>query len=229
VNLTAQPANNATVVVDGTTYTFKTALTAAGATPGEVLIGASASTAANNLAEAINGTLAGAQTLFGAASTTVSAPDAHVSAVALGSTVTLTALTTGNNNAYTLAGTGAGVSVSGATFTGGAAASTQTTTETNDLSSAADAQATLGLINSAIASVASLRGTLGATVNRLTAASNVITTETQNLTSAENGITAADIPTVVANLSQYTILEQSGISALAQANTAQQSILKLLQ
>jgi flagellin len=143
--------------------------------------------------------------------------------------VTLTALTTGNNNTYSLTSSGAGIAVSGATFTGGAAASTGTTTETNDLSSAADAQATLGLINSAIASVASLRGTLGATVNRLTAASNVITTETQNLTSAEDGITAADIPTVVANLSQYTILEQSGISALAQANTAQQSILKLLQ
>ena len=39
---------------------------------------------------------------------------------------------------------------------------------------------------------------------------------------------AADIPTAVSNLSQYMILDQSGISALAQANSAEQSILKLL-
>jgi flagellin len=117
----------------------------------------------------------------------------------------------------------------GGTLAGGVAAVTTHPVATNDLSTAADAQTTLGLIDTAIATVAGLRGTLGATVNRLTAASNVITTETQNLTSAEDGITAANIPQVVANLSQYTILEQSGISALAQANTAQQSILKLLQ
>jgi flagellin len=99
----------------------------------------------------------------------------------------------------------------------------------NDLSTAADAQATLSLINTAIASVAATRGTIGANINRLQAASAVITNQTQNLTSAEDTITAADIPSVVANLSRYTILNQSGISALAQANSAQQSILKLLQ
>ena len=150
--------------------------------------------------------------------------------------VTLTAISgtqpgaSGNTLTVADSGTASGnVYISSPTFTGGANAASGNVTVTNTLSTAADAKATLGLINSAIASVASLRGTLGATVNRLTAASNVITTETQNLTSAEDGITAADIPTVVANLSQYTILEQSGISALAQANTAQQSILKLLQ
>jgi flagellin len=222
VSLTGLPADGDTVDVDGTTYTFKTTLTA---TADQVAIGSSAATAATNLAEAIdaNGT---AGTNYGTGTTA----NANVSAVATGSTVTLTAITAGTaGNAFTLTATGANTSVSGATFAGGAAAGTATTTETNDLSTAADAQATLGLINSAIASVASLRGTLGANVNRLTAASNVITNEVQNLTSAEDGITAADIPQVVANLSQFTILEQSGISALAQANTAQQAVLKLLQ
>jgi flagellin len=98
-----------------------------------------------------------------------------------------------------------------------------------DLSSQADAQAALVLINGAITNVASVRGTLGASVNRLTAASNVINSQVQNLTSAENTITAADIPTVVANLTKYSILEQTGISALAQANQQQQLVLKLLQ
>jgi len=89
-------------------------------------------------------------------------------------------------------------------------------------------QTALTMINSAIASVASMRGTIGADINRLRAASNVATVQTRNLTSAEDGIMAADIPTAVSNLSQYMILDQSGISALAQVNSAQQSILKLL-
>ncbi|MGA8837759.1 MAG: flagellin [Candidatus Sulfotelmatobacter sp.] len=100
---------------------------------------------------------------------------------------------------------------------------------TTDLSTQTDAQTALTLINSAITNIASVRGTLGASVNRLTAASNVINSQVQNLTSAENTITAADIPSVVANLTKYSILEQTGISALAQANQQQQLVLKLLQ
>jgi flagellin len=93
---------------------------------------------------------------------------------------------------------------------------------------ATDPEATLTLINAAINTVASDRGAVGAGINRLQAASNVLNNETQNLTSAEDQITAADIPTVVANLSKYSILEQTGISALSQANTAQQQVLNLL-
>lgn len=91
-----------------------------------------------------------------------------------------------------------------------------------------DPEATLTLINSAISTVALDRGTIGAGINRLQAASNVMNNEVQNVTSAEDQITAADIPTVVANLSKYSILEQTGISALAQANTQQQQVLNLL-
>jgi flagellin len=100
---------------------------------------------------------------------------------------------------------------------------------TTDLNTQADAQAALTQINQAVSNIASTRGTLGASVNRLTAASNVINSQVQNLTSAENTILAADIPTAVANLTKYSILEQTGISALAQANQQQQLVLKLLQ
>jgi flagellin len=91
-----------------------------------------------------------------------------------------------------------------------------------------DPEATLALINTAITTVALDRGTLGAGINRLQAASNVENTQIQNLTAAESQITSADIPTVVANLSKFSILEQTGISALTQANTAQQQVLHLL-
>jgi flagellin len=109
--------------------------------------------------------------------------------------------------------------------TGGSAVNLATT----DLNTQGDAQTALTLINSAISNIASVRGTLGASVNRLTAASNVINSQVQNLTSAQNTITAADIPSAVANLTKYSILEQTGISALAQANQQQQLVLKLLQ
>ena len=107
-------------------------------------------------------------------------------------------------------------------LTGGAAGSI------NDLLTQSDATAALSLIDGAVAAVAALRGNIGATVNRLQSASNVINNQVQNLTSAENAVTAADIPTAVANLTQFSILEQTGISALAQANQQQQLVLKLL-
>jgi len=99
----------------------------------------------------------------------------------------------------------------------------------DNLSTSSAAVTALADINSAISNVAGLRGTIGAGVNRLQSAVNVINSQVQNLTAAQDAITAANIPQQVTNLSEYSILNQSGISALAQANSAQQSILKLLQ
>jgi flagellin len=99
---------------------------------------------------------------------------------------------------------------------------------TTSLSTQASAQTTLNSINQAIQNVASTRGTLGAGINRLQSASNVINNQVQNLTTAEDGIRAADIPSTVANLTKYSILEQTGIAALAQANQTQQLVLSLL-
>ncbi len=97
-----------------------------------------------------------------------------------------------------------------------------------NLTTADLAQTELTAINAAISTVASDRGTIGAGINRLQAASNVFNVQIQNLTTAEDQITAADIPTVVGNLSKFSILEQTGISALAQANAQQQQVLNLL-
>jgi len=99
----------------------------------------------------------------------------------------------------------------------------------DNLSTSAAAVTSLADINNAISNVAGLRGTIGAGVNRLQSAVNVINSQVQNLTAAQDAITSANIPQQVTNLSEYSILNQSGISALAQANSSQQSILKLLQ
>jgi flagellin len=188
-----------------------------------------------NLAHAINNSGGVAGTDY-----KVAGADANeTAAVPAGNTLTLTAvsLVPGTGNALTTTQTGTAVFTLpvGATFSGGTAATSVSTPVTNTLLSAAganpgaNAQATLGLITSAIASVAALRGAIGANINRLQAASNVQSVQVQNLTAAEDSIVAANIPQQVTNLSQFSILNQSGISALAQANSAQQSILKLLQ
>lgn len=101
-------------------------------------------------------------------------------------------------------------------------------TLTHALDTAANATTSLADVNTAIQTVASTRGTIGASINRLQAASNVMNNQVQNLTAAEDGIRAADIPTTISNLSRYSILNQTGISALAQANSQEQSVLNLL-
>jgi flagellin len=98
-----------------------------------------------------------------------------------------------------------------------------------DLTTNSNAQTALGDLNTAIAAIASQRGTIGATVNQLTAHTNVMNTQVQNLTSAVDGITAANIPQEVANMSKLQILTQTGMAALSQANQSQQAVLRLLQ
>ena len=98
-----------------------------------------------------------------------------------------------------------------------------------DLSSQGNAQAALLQINSAISDVAAQRGYLGAQVNTLNAFSSVSTTQQQNITAAQNQVQATDYAAATTQLSKYEILSQTGISALAQANSLQQEVTKLLQ
>ncbi|MFZ0478554.1 MAG: flagellin [Terriglobales bacterium] len=109
------------------------------------------------------------------------------------------------------------------------AGSTAISIASNDLTTASDAQAALTNINEAIAGIASLRGSIGASSNQLSAATSVMNNQITNLTSAENNIMDANMGTETANLSQQSILQQTGIAALQQANQMQQSVLKLLQ
>ena len=109
---------------------------------------------------------------------------------------------------------GAGISFTGATV--------------NTLT-AATAQNVLTTVTSAIAAVAYQRGVIGANVNELTAASGVASDESENLTAAEDNIRATNYGQATSDLAKYEVLSQTGISALAQANSVQQEVLKLLQ
>jgi len=100
---------------------------------------------------------------------------------------------------------------------------------TTDLSSSADAQNALSALNGAISDVAAQRGYIGAQINTLNAVANVETTQQENVTSAENSVMATDYASATSQMSKYEILSQTGISALAQANSMQQLVTKLLQ
>lgn len=131
----------------------------------------------------------------------------------------------------------------GLTYTSGAGTATSTlayapagtagtTTEdlsTTDLTSAANAQTALNSVYKAVQDVAAERGYTGAQINTLNAVSNVETTEQTNVTAAQNSIMATDYASATSAMSKYEILSQTGISALAQANSMQQLVTKLLQ
>jgi flagellin len=97
------------------------------------------------------------------------------------------------------------------------------------LTSTTAAATALTDITAAIATVAATRGTVGASINQLTADTSVENTEVQNLTSAQNNVQNADIAKVTSNLTQYNVLEQTGFAALQQSQSAEQNVLKLLQ
>jgi flagellin len=107
---------------------------------------------------------------------------------------------------------------------------TNATSGANDsLLTTASAQTALTDIYNAITSVSAQRGAIGASVNRLNAVVNVMSNQVQNIQSAQNNIQNADIGKTVANMTQYNILESTGMAALQQSNQAQQAVLKLVQ
>jgi flagellin len=143
--------------------------------------------------------------------------------------VTFTAA--GADDALTAAGTAVALAFTAPSATGSNGI-TYTPGTGEDLSAtnlSTGAAAALTDINSAISDVAAQRGYLGSQINTLNAVSNVDSTEQENVVSAENSITATDYGAATSNLSKYEILEQTGISALAQANTTEQLVTKLLQ
>jgi flagellin len=131
--------------------------------------------------------------------------------------------TTSGTITLTAASTTAAATISETGVSGGADLAT------TNLTSSTDAMTALTTLNAAISDVASQRGYLGSQINTLNSVASVETTEEENLTSAENSISATNYGQATTAMSQEQVLTQTGISALAQANSSQNDILKLLQ
>ena len=98
-----------------------------------------------------------------------------------------------------------------------------------DVKSVNSATLMLSQIDSAIGTVDTLQSTLGAIQNRFQSTISSLSTTTQNLTTARSGVQDTDYAAETANLTKSQILQQAGISMLAQANQLPQQVLKLLQ
>ncbi|MFT5284043.1 MAG: flagellin [Planctomycetota bacterium] len=89
--------------------------------------------------------------------------------------------------------------------------------------------ASLATIDTAINSVNSLRGALGASQNRLSSTIRSILNSRENLASAESRIRDVDVAEETADLTRNSIMQQAAVSVLSQANVQPQIALSLLQ
>jgi len=83
-------------------------------------------------------------------------------------------------------------------------------------------------IDQAINRVNENRSNMGAMQNRLHSTSNSLGIATENLSDARSRIADTDIALETSNMIKNNIIQQAGVSVLAQANSAPQSALKLL-
>ena len=113
---------------------------------------------------------------------------------------------------------------------------TMSITQTDYLAAASPVTAAANLaaltgtvVDTAITAVATARAQNGAEASRLGFSIDMLSTNGQNLQAANSRIADVDVAAESTRLAKNNILVQAGSAMLAQANSSQQSILKLLQ
>jgi flagellin len=112
------------------------------------------------------------------------------------------------------------------TTLGGTAASQKLSTMT--VSTAAGASKAMASLDLALGQVDSVRGELGAKQNRLESTIANLSNVSENLSAARSRIVDADIATETSEMTKMNMLQQAGVSILAQANQSSQLALSLL-
>jgi flagellin len=90
------------------------------------------------------------------------------------------------------------------------------------------AQNSLSAIDQAIISVSGIRADFGALQNRLQSTINNMEVSVENLSAANSRVRDTDIAAETANLTKQSILMQSGVSVLSQANSSTKTALTLI-
>lgn len=98
-----------------------------------------------------------------------------------------------------------------------------------DISTAAGAQAAINALTNAVQIFGTAQAAVGRGENNLNYAVSLAQSQVTNEASAESTIKDANLATEAANLTKAQILMQAGTAALAQANSAPQTLLTLLQ
>ena len=107
-------------------------------------------------------------------------------------------------------------------------AETVTAPSTN-ASAIGNAENAITAINAAVTALGLVQGAVGAGENTLNYAISLAQSQVTNFSAAESQIKDADVAAQAANLTKAQILQQASIAAMAQANSAPQAVLKLLQ
>jgi flagellin len=98
-----------------------------------------------------------------------------------------------------------------------------------DISTATGAQDAVAVVDKALEAIDRQRGDLGAVQNRLQSTITNLSNVSEQVTAARSRIQDADFAAETAELTRASILQQAGISVLAQANALPQQALALLQ
>ena len=120
-------------------------------------------------------------------------------------------------------------SATGGIFTALTNSSTLSSVASIDIGTQQGAQDALAVVDAALQFIDATRGDLGAVQNRLLSTISNLQNVTENVTAARSRIQDADFAAETANLTRASILQQAGISVLAQANALPQQTLALLQ
>jgi len=100
---------------------------------------------------------------------------------------------------------------------------------TASVTSVANANTAISRVDSALASISTLRSTFGAIQNRFESAISNLQTTAENLSGARSRIQDADFAAETAVLTRGQILQQAGVAMLAQANSLPNNVLSLLR
>jgi len=98
-----------------------------------------------------------------------------------------------------------------------------------DVKTVTGANNTMKRIDSALNVISNMRADLGAVLNRFQSTTANLSNVLENITAAHSRIMDADFAAETANITKAQILQQAGISVLAQANTLPQNVLTLLR
>ena len=98
-----------------------------------------------------------------------------------------------------------------------------------DITTVEASNITMESVDSALAQIDGFRGELGAVQNRFESTIRNLSAVSESLAAANSRIRDADFAAETANLSKNQVLQQAGISVLAQANALPQQVLSLLQ
>jgi flagellin len=98
-----------------------------------------------------------------------------------------------------------------------------------DISTVEGATSALSVVDAALERISSIRADLGAAQNRLESTIANLSTTSENLSAARSRIRDADFAAESAELARTQVLQQAGLSVLAQANARPQQVLQLLQ